>query len=195
MKTRFDESYWDERYRNGATGWDLGEVSPPLKDYFDQLIDRKSNILIPGAGSGYEAGYLWNLGFINTHILDISRTALANFTSTFDAFPREKIHHDDFWDHTGQYDLIVEQTFFCAIDPKLREAYAEKVHSLLADKGKLVGLVWSQEMGVDSPPFGGSIVEYQLLFEELFTIDTMEVAFNSIPLRSGKELFIKLTRK
>lgn len=34
-----DELYWDQRYQNKQTGWDLGAISPPLKAYFDQWSD------------------------------------------------------------------------------------------------------------------------------------------------------------
>ena len=42
------ENAWDHRYLKNAIGWDLGEVSPPLKNYFDQLEDKELKILIPG---------------------------------------------------------------------------------------------------------------------------------------------------
>jgi hypothetical protein len=29
-----DTYFWDNRYKKNDIGWDLGEVSPPLKDYF-----------------------------------------------------------------------------------------------------------------------------------------------------------------
>ena len=30
--------YWNERYLNNASQWDLGAVSPPLKKYIDQKL-------------------------------------------------------------------------------------------------------------------------------------------------------------
>lgn len=42
--------YWNQRYLNNASQWDLGAVSPPLKAYFDQLSNKDISILIPGAG-------------------------------------------------------------------------------------------------------------------------------------------------
>jgi hypothetical protein len=29
-----DQEFWDSKYREKSFGWDLGEVSPPLKDYY-----------------------------------------------------------------------------------------------------------------------------------------------------------------
>ncbi|MBC7641686.1 MAG: thiopurine S-methyltransferase, partial [Flavobacterium sp.] len=30
-----DQTYWDNQYKANATGWDLGQVSPPIKNYID----------------------------------------------------------------------------------------------------------------------------------------------------------------
>ncbi len=48
-------NFWDNQYQQGNTGWDLKQVSPPLKAYFDQLVDKKLSILIAGCGNAYEA--------------------------------------------------------------------------------------------------------------------------------------------
>lgn len=55
--------YWNSRYINNDFGWDLGSISPPLKEYFNQLTNRNLKILIPGAGNSYEAEFLFNNGF------------------------------------------------------------------------------------------------------------------------------------
>jgi len=56
-------NYWENRYQNQQTGWDIGEISSPLKAYIDQLEDKSIKILIPGAGNAYEAEYLFLNGF------------------------------------------------------------------------------------------------------------------------------------
>ena len=38
------EEFWDTRYINKDTAWDLGEISPPLKAYFDQLTNKNLKI-------------------------------------------------------------------------------------------------------------------------------------------------------
>jgi orotidine-5'-phosphate decarboxylase len=55
--------FWNEKYLNQQTGWDLGEVSPPIKTYIDQITNKDLRILIPGAGHAYEANYLLENGF------------------------------------------------------------------------------------------------------------------------------------
>ena len=54
------------------TGWDLGIISPAIKKWFDTKKNKGLQILVPGAGSGYEVKYGFNNGFNNIHYLDIS---------------------------------------------------------------------------------------------------------------------------
>ena len=49
------ETFWNNQYNANTTNWDLGEVSPPLKEYIDQLTNKNLRILIPGCGNTYEA--------------------------------------------------------------------------------------------------------------------------------------------
>ncbi|TYB79155.1 class I SAM-dependent methyltransferase [Bizionia myxarmorum] len=189
------ESFWDGRYQTKATGWDLGEISRPLKTYFDQLEDRSVKILIPGAGNSYEAEYLFNKGFRNVFIADLSQTALENFKTRVPAFPSENLLHTNVFDISEIFNLIIEQTFFCAINPELRTAYAEKIHSLLKPHGKLVGLMFDKPLNTDKPPFGGSKAEYMRYFEPYFDLDIFEPSYNSMESRKDSELFIKLIKK
>ncbi|NNK12536.1 MAG: SAM-dependent methyltransferase, partial [Flavobacteriaceae bacterium] len=62
--------FWDQRYLNRKMGWDIGEVSSPLKAYIDQLSSKDIRILVPGAGNGYEVAYLYENGFKDVYALD-----------------------------------------------------------------------------------------------------------------------------
>lgn len=188
------ESYWTERYGKGETGWDIGYVSTPIKEYIDQLQNKELKILVPGAGNAYEAEYLWNSGFKNVWVLDFSKTPLIHLQERVPEFPASQLIHADFFDHKGEYDLIIEQTFFCALPPRLRSDYVIKTADLLKPNGKLVGLLFQIPLNNDKPPFGGSKEEYLKLFEKSFQSIKMETAYNSIPPRQGNELFIKMTK-
>ncbi|MEN0004597.1 MAG: SAM-dependent methyltransferase [Bacteroidota bacterium] len=192
------EAYWTNRYVNQQTGWDMGHVSPPIKEYFDQVKDKDLRILIPGAGNSYEAEYLFQKGFHNTHIIDIAQPPLANFQARVPNFPKEQIIHDDFFQHRGTYDILVEQTFFCAIDydPTTRQAYASQVAALLKPGGKLVGLWFKHPLTENaSRPFGGSKAEYLGYFQEQFEMRYFEDCHNSIKPRLGNEYFGLFLRK
>ncbi len=187
-------AYWQRRYEEGSTGWDAGAITTPLKEYFDQLENKDVKILIPGAGNGYEAEYLHGLGFSNVFVVDLAEWPLQNIKQRTPSFPEDHLVLGDFFDLHGQYDLMIEQTFFCAIDPALRSEYVRQSWQLLAPGGQLVGLLWNIPMRADAPPFGGSEAEYHGLFGELFQIEVLEEAYNSIPPRAGSEVFVKFVK-
>jgi methyl halide transferase len=186
--------YWQNRYETEQTGWDTGAITPPLKDYFDHLKDKDIKILIPGSGNSYEAEYLYKKGFLNVFVLDIAVAPLQNLKRRVPDFPEENLLLEDFFSLSGQFDLIVEQTFFCAIDPALRAKYAIKCANLLKPGGKLAGLLFNTEFEKAGPPFGGSKQEYEAYFKPYFEFLHFENAYNSLSPRQGKELFIELKR-
>lgn len=191
---QLDVNFWDSRYRTGQTGWDMGTVSPPLKGYIDQLEDKDLKILIPGAGNSYEAEYLFKKGFKNVTVVDISGYPLKNIADRVPDFPKEQLIEKDFFALEGKYELILEQAFFCTMDPPERPAYVDKMYELLPPGGKLAGLLFNFPLTPKGPPFGGSKEEYVALFEKKFEIKIMEEATNSIPPRQGNELFFLAQR-
>ncbi len=195
MKSTFDKEYWEKRYHDSSTGWDLGAPSSPLQNYIDQITDKTLKILIPGAGNAYEAEYLHQKGFSQIHVVDIARPPLEKLKERCPDFPSEHLHQANFFDFSGQFDLILEQTFFCAISPDLRPAYAKKMPQLLKSNGKLVGVLFNFPLDTDNPPFGGNKTEYLSYFEPYFEIKYFEECYNSIPPRAEREFFICLTKK
>ncbi|MTB53751.1 methyltransferase domain-containing protein [Lewinella sp. W8] len=184
-------AYWSSRYRAAETGWDIGYVSTPIKEYLDQLEDKSLKILIPGAGRGYEAEYAWRQGFTNVHVLDLAKEPLEDIQRRVPDFPAAQLHQGDFFAHRGSYDLILEQTFFCALPPSQRPDYAAATYDLLAPNGKLVGLWFTFPLrpGQDAPPYGGDRKEYLGYLASFFRVRVFEEAYNSIPPRAGNELF------
>jgi thiopurine S-methyltransferase len=195
---RDNPAYWTQRYEKGATGWDIGSVSTPIKEYVDQLTDRSLRILIPGAGNAYEAEYLWRQGFSELTVLDIAQAPLDNLRKRVPDLPPASTVLGDFFTHQGTYDLILEQTFFCSFPPTdtNRQAYAKQMHSLLSARGKVAGLLFNFPLDPQNgPPFGGSAAEYRTYFSPFFNIREMSTAHNSIKPRTGKELFIIMEKQ
>lgn len=190
-----DASFWDNLWKNQMTGWDIGYPSTPLSEYIKQYSNKQARILIPGCGNAHEAQFLLDEGFENITLVDISQKAVSILQEKYQDNPAIRIICQDFFEHEGEYDLILEQTFFCALPRKMRPDYVEKMQSLLAPDGQLVGVLFKKEFGRDLPPFGGSQQEYESLFHEHFCIDKMEDCHNSIPPRSGSELFITMSQK
>lgn len=193
----FEEGFWTEKYLNEDTGWDIGYASTPLKTYFDQLRNTDLKILIPGCGNAYEAKYLLENGFTNLHLLDISNFLVKQLKTEF--YPtyqdRISIYCEDFFNHKGTYDLILEQTFFCSLQPSYRLTYARKMYELLKDKGRLIGVLFTFPLTKEGPPFGGDIEEYKQYFNPYFNILSIEACKNSIAPRMGNECFMILEKR
>ena len=189
------ESFWENKYKLNKIGWDLGEVSPPLKAYFDQLTNKDLKILIPGGGNSHEAEYLFNNGFKNVYVVDLSKTALDNIKRRVPNFPDVQLILGDFFNLNTTFDLVIEQTFFCAINISLRENYALKMKELLNKNGKLVGLMFDAVLNEKHPPFGGNKKEYTTYFESHFSMDIFTKCYNSFHNRQGMELFVKFVKE
>jgi methyl halide transferase len=188
-----EKSYWSERWEHGQTGWDIGHASRFLIEAAKNF-PKETKILIPGCGSGWEAEALFRNGFTQVHVVDIVDLPLLKFKQRVPDFPTEQLICGDFFALHGGYELILEQTFFCALDPSLRQKYAEKMHSLLVPNGVLTGLLFDFPLTSEGPPFGGSVEEYLGYFERLFTVEEMEKTELSIPPRAGRELGFRLRK-
>ncbi|MEZ4929132.1 MAG: SAM-dependent methyltransferase [Chitinophagales bacterium] len=189
------KEFWDNQYKKNQTGWDLGNISTPLKEYFDQIKNKSTKILVPGAGNAHEVAYLHNNGFDNVFLLDWSEKAIENFKQNNPNFDEKYLLCKDFFELDNKFELIIEQTFFCALPPTMRSDYIAKMHELLVEKGKLVGLLFNIPLNTEHPPYGGSKSEYESLFENKFDFKILDAAYNSIKPRAGSELFFIATKK
>lgn len=195
MQTTLDSTYWDNRWNHAQTPWDIGAAAPALMAYMEQIADKHLDILIPGCGNAYEAAQLSAMGFKNITLIDIAPSLTQSLQERFEEDANIRVICGDFFMHQGQYDIILEQTFFCALEPTLRAAYAARVQELLKPDGRLVGVLFNRTFEQSGPPFGGSKEEYLQYFRPLFHIHKMEQCYNSIGPRAGYELFINLQKK
>ena len=186
-------SYWDAQYKSETIGWDLGIISPPIKSYIDSYSNKEASILIPGCGNSYEADYLLQQGFTDVTVIDIAPSLVETLKNKYQNNEHIKIILSDFFEHQGQYDLIIEQTFFCALAPSFRTQYVHKMYVLLKTNGKLAGLLFNKNF-TQGPPFGGSMTEYQNTFKDAFALLQMDIAANSLADRAGMELFIEFKK-
>lgn len=186
--------YWEKRYVEKNTPWQLNSFSPALVNYVKTFLNKNINILIPGCGNSKEAAELIKLGYKNIYVIDISTTAIENIKNE-NILPNENIFKGDFFTFNFplKFDLILEQTFFCAINPSLRNSYVKKMHELLNTKGILAGLLFNVNFE-KNPPYGGDIKTYKNIFSSSFEILILEPSKNSIEARAGSELFFKFKK-
>ena len=189
-----DQNFWNSRWENGETGWDIGAVSSAISEYFKHIENKEIRILIPGCGNAHEAELLLEEGFKTITLLDIAPKACELISQKFSHHEVEVIC-GDFFEHKGEYDVIVEQTFFCALNVNLRSKYVNKIHDLLSENGKIIGVLFNKDFGNPFPPFGGNEDEYRNLFQDKFEIKTLENCYNSIKPRENTEVFINFKKK
>ncbi len=101
-----------------------------------------SRALVPGAGSGYECAALAEAGW-DVLGLDLAPTAVARAEALWEERQgRENLGEDngkgrvtykvgDFYELEGQFDLIFDYTFLCALPPDHRPHWAQKMRQLL----------------------------------------------------------------
>ncbi len=186
-----DQTFWNDRWKNQQTRWDIGFAAPALVAYFEGIQNKDVAILIPGCGNAYEAQSLVSLGFTNITLVDIAEDLVSQLQERFKDVPQVKVIHQDFFKLEQSFDYIVEQTFFCALDPMLRGAYVEKMYALLKENGILFGVLFGREFETEGPPFGGTKEAYIPLFGAYFKSFSMEPCMLSIEPRKGSELFIE----
>lgn len=195
IQNELNQAFWNEKWETRKTGWDIGMPSPAIVEYLIRNVYKNAAILIPGCGNAYEAQFLLDHGYTNISLIDISTVANELLREKFKSNPEVKIYCENFFEHEGQYDIIVEQTFFCALNPDLRADYVKKTAELLKNDGSIIGLLFNRKFENPGPPFGGIQEEYKELFKDNFDLKVLETAENSILPRKGSELFIHFKKK
>jgi methyl halide transferase len=189
-----NDQYWNNRYLQMDTGWDLKAVSPPLKRYFDQPSQPLGRVFIPGCGQAHEAEYLLELGVKQVVLLDFAPALVQQLRQKFGDTAVD-VQEGDIFEHSGTYDTIVEQTLFCAIDPVRRMEYVMKMADLLHTNGVWIGLLFNRHFDKVGPPFGGTKAEYENLMKNHFHILYMKESADSVQPRLGTELFFIAKKK
>ena len=193
---KLNAQYWQERWSNQKTGWDIGHPNHGLIAEVKVRFPKTTKILIPGAGRGHEAEALWAAGYLDNYGCDWAPEAFEKLRTSevlAKAVPdvveaQERLIVSDFFALTDSFDLILEQTFFCAINPALRERYVEQAAALLKPVGKWLGILFDCHFPTEGPPFGGDAETYEQLFSKYFEVRHLERFSGSIEPRQGKEL-------
>ena len=158
---------WENRYQQGQTGWDRGDVSPNLLHWIESGFLRPCRILVPGCGNGHEVLALAEKGF-DVVAIDIAPTPIDNLKKALKArqLSTELIQSDFFgWKSAQAFDAIYEQTSLCAINPDQWKRYENCLYNWLKPNGKLLAqfMQTGQESG---PPFHCDIAAMVELFDE-----------------------------
>lgn len=195
-----NSQYWENRYIEGTTGWDLGQAAPPFVSLLDSVAAPKpGKIAVLGAGSGYDALLFAQRGFevigfdfapsAITQSVALRAIASATEIAQNNGISAQFLQRNIFdlpTEFPHYFDYVLEHTCFCAIDPGDRTSYVQLVKSLLKPNGELIALFWAHNQP-GGPPFGTTTAEIRQYFEPDFTINSLTLANNSVPQRQGQE--------
>jgi methyl halide transferase len=189
-----DARYWQNRYLEGNTPWDIGGISPAILDYLEALPPGPLRILIPGAGKAHEAKWLLGHGFTDVWVCDWAEAAILAFRDIAPEFPERQLLCRDFFTLEGPFDLILEQTFVSALPPERWPDWAACCARLLRPGGRVAGLLFATPFENPGPPFGAHREGYQKVMAPWLDVSRMDISLRSIPPRLGNELFFEARR-
>ena len=191
--------YWEKAYQSADMTWDLGEPTP----VFNQWINSERNTLsicVLGAGNGWDALNFAKKGHHVTAV-DFADSAIKNMRKMAEILSVElNLLHSDIFNigksYHDAFDIVLEYTCFCAIDPDRRIDYINLVDRILKPKGRLVALFFplDKELNDEGPPFGVDLNKTLNLFSKNFTLNKKEIPNLSIERRIGREMFVILNK-
>ena len=193
--------YWDQIYQAGRAGWDLGGPTPALHRLLAGGEVAPGRLIVLGAGLGHDAREFARQGFTVTAV-DFTDAAVEGMRSLADpAAPVEIVQADIFalpaeLDHT--FDVVLEYTCFCSINPARRPEYADLVARLIKPGGAYIALLFPLDQHKGGPPFSVSADEAVSLFRKRkFRLRRRETPEDSVWQRRGLEelLIFKVPRK
>jgi thiopurine S-methyltransferase len=150
---------WEAIYQDDDAGWDLGEVSPPLKALVAEDGLPPGPGLVLGCGTGHEVAWLYGQG-IDAHGVDFAPSAVVAAQARLPTDEAERIIAADVLalaggqseSQAGRWAWLFDRTFFCALQPTQRADYARAVHGLLQPGGIMFALQMRTQFS-DRQPF------------------------------------------
>ncbi len=189
--------FWSGLYREQRDGWELGRAAPPLARWFAAHSPSGRRALVVGCGRGHEARLLARAG-ANVTGIDFAAEAIADARALAE---REGVPVDfrqrDLFElgrDPDRYDLAVEHTCFCAIDPARRDEYVAVIADVLAPGGELIALFWAHGRP-GGPPYTVDDAELRARFGARFEFLHVEIPRDSVALRAGTERLVQLRKK
>lgn len=196
---RPDVEFWRSRYREGNIPWDLGEPSAPVRELIERYFPNSAKVLIPGCGRGHEALYLAERGYEVTAVdlvaepLDYLRREAGK--RKVDIEIRQTNIFELSQDFDGAFDIFLEQTCLCALDPGSRSDYEALAHRMLKSGGKFMG-VFMEVPWEGGPPFSCPPNLVQALFGPArWDKAGLEPVHPRNPARPGSEYTLRLIKR
>ena len=190
--------FWDQIYTSGRTGWELGQPTPVFRSLLGEGIFSPGKMLVLCAGRGDDARMFARKGFDVTAV-DFAEEAVRDMNTRMEKHAPIAVLKADLFQLPSyldaSFDYVLEYTCYCALDPKRRAEYVEKVDRLLKVEGIYIALAFPVGEHSGGPPFSVSSCELVDPFLELgYKLVRHEVPQDSIPERKGREVLIVLQK-
>ncbi|MBN1448266.1 MAG: methyltransferase domain-containing protein [Bacteroidetes bacterium] len=205
--------YWDAAYAEERDNWDMGTPTPVFVDLltrmgmnFQPLGDRDYSalgctprVLLPCSGRGYDAllfaGYGWEVTAVDfaEHPLRWLRTEAAHA-----GLPVEILQEDMFTlsrSHPQQFDLLVEYTCVCAIDPVRHAEFVALACEVLRPGGTVMALLFPVDGRPGGPPFSIDVEDFKRQMAPYFDLRHESTPSTSVKPRRGRERLLLWTRR
>lgn len=198
VQVGYSREDWERHYDEDDLRWDLNEAAPPLVHLWKKKNFSPCKAIVPGCGAGHEVLFLAKKGF-NVTAVDFSHGAIKLIKSTFkkNNCLGEVLHQDFFeldYKYNESFGLMLEHTFFCAINPNMRQEYVKTAKRILKPGGYLIGLFYeTNEDG--GPPFNTKKEDIEKYFSSSFKIESLSKTLHSAEQRLEKEWLVVLKKR
>lgn len=191
--------YWSERYRSGDAPWDLREetaVFAAMRQTHPLFMPRSEEsrtLLVPGCGFGHDAIAFAKAGYHVTAV-DFAPEPLENLRAAADhaGLRISMLERDVFtlgWDLGQSFDVVLEYTCYCALDPARRNEYVQMLGTVTRPGGLVAGLFFPlDDVERSGPPYTVHEADIYHQFEDAgFICVSSDIPRESHPARAGRE--------
>ncbi|OLF73079.1 thiopurine S-methyltransferase [Maricaulis sp. W15] len=160
---------WEIRFRDNDTPWERATVHPAFAAWeASGAFIADERVVVPGCGRSPEVLAFAKAGLTAAGI-DLSPTAIDWQTDQFaTAKQRARLIAGDVlaWTPPEPVDLVYDQTFLCAIHPRLRSDYETTLVRWLKPGGRMLAL-FMQKDERGGPPYGCPLDVMRDLFSDM----------------------------
>jgi SAM-dependent methyltransferase len=169
-----------------VTPWDAGGVPLKLGRWLEKKLPVR--VLVPGCGSGYEVRFFAEHGH-DVLGIDFSDAAIEAAQQELGSLA-SRVRKADFFALGGEFDLVYERAFLCALPRARWPDWARSMAGLVRPGGELAGFFYLDD-NQRGPPFGISRPRLHELLDERFdlTADEPVPPEESIAVFQGREIW------
>jgi len=168
---------WRERWLIGRTGWDQGRPHGELGRLLQQAtlegrLPAGSRIFSAGCGRAHNEAWLAGQGY-RVDAVDIVAEAIEGARVLYAEQPGLDLQVMDVFATNAVepvYSAVFDRAMLCAIQPKHRVAYVQKISEKLEPGGLVMAILFRRTRSPEGPPFAVDEDEAHRLFAEHFDL-------------------------